>query len=720
MTLSEADAEARERALRLRLEVPELLFVFDLIRERALPQLRAGGSGDFSNSSEFERLLGEARIRLHKTQYLKLCGALEGSGILSEVGLFHIDSLARICQALQGHVTPDEGTAKGHVISLQRILSTISQHWMEIVRRCGALQSSTSAQISEASFASCLQETGIALSKADVRAVWSTLLRGAQVVCIAGDALPSISSLQLHAWFDKQDASGQDPRSSLSAIMRDQPPQRLRKDHTQGGRSTGGAIFPAAPLSSHHSLDLAYLNHNLLPWCETESCQSTNLKERLYCRIMELQPAAFSSFVQCLKTGSAAAGGDILRSVLFQALLDIDVRVGKAEAESVWRQATDSSGFGGRKSGLSVQKLFAWLSKDAEGRFHIEEKELGLAIEVAQASSCKLVAPLEAPAAVEEIGKLEGKAIAAFETSLKPEKMQSLASPSLNRGSYDSTKSLLGLVEMQPPLPPHRFKRSSGITSSDSVAAVMKNSSAVCAFDARVARTTAASQSRTTASDDYGNAVDVRQRGEVVAICCKQRPQMALLFRNAAVSSSTEGVTCKQLCDDLERYLQSRRVWNPPLIRATVWKLVCDMAGVAYDSDSESASTHFLQMTQYLDRAAPPPSKAASDARDHSQLDLSIKNKLFDCRDIKGQRLRLLSLSTILRQRLRTMNGRDDADDCSAADAAKLLESVNLNFSAEELRRVMEQANAGEGALAFTMETSAQLHRIVLCLSRYL
>ena len=718
--LSPSDVEARERALRLRLEVPELVFVFDLIRERALPQLRAGNNREFCSSSEFEQLLCEAAsIRLQKTQYAKLCSALERCGIFSEAGVLHTDSLARLCQALQGHVAY-EVAAKGQAISMQRILFTISQHWLDIVQGCEALQDST-AQVSEASFASCLLEGGVALSLSDVRAVWSTLLRRAGVECFAGGAQPSLSASQLHACFNKQDANGEDICSSLSAIMRDQPHQRLRKEHTLAGRSTAGAIFPAAPSSSLHLSHPAYLQTNLLPWCDTEASQTTNLKERLYCRIMELPPSTFSSFVQCIKTGSAVVGGGVTRSVLFQALLNIDVRVSKAEAEDVWRQATDSVCREGRRIGLTVEDLFAWLSKDVERRF-LMERVVGPAIEVAEAPPRELTTPVEPlAAAVEEAGKTEGEVTAALETRNRSVQLQDSESPSLSRGSRDSAKSLLGLSETQSPLPHHRFKKSSGMTSSDSIAAVMGSSDTGCVFEAHVARSASFGPSETTASGAKGDSLDVRQRREVVAVCRKQRAQMALLFRNAAASLNTEGVTCKRVCEDLERYLQSCRAWSPPLSRAVVWRLVCDVAGVAYDLDSESACVQFLQLTQFLDRMGTLPSSvSASHARDHSQVDLLIKNKLHDCRDIKGQRLRLLSLSTILRQRLRTLRGHNAADDCSAADTAKLLESVNLHLSADELRHIMEQANMGEGGAGFAVETSAQLHRIVLCLSGYL
>jgi len=249
----------------------------------------------------------------------------------------------------------------------------------------------------------------------------------------------------------------------------------------------------------------------------------------------------------------------------------------------------------------------------------------------------------------------------------------------------------------------------------------MGGSDTDCVLGGQLTRSASFGLSETSAKGANRDSLDVCQRGEVVAICRKHRAQIALLFRNTAASLNAEGVTCKRLCDELERYLQNCRSGSPPLSRAVVWRLVCDVAGVAYDLDSESALVKFLEFTQFLDRTGSlSSSKAANSTRDHSQLDLSIKNKLCDCRNIKGQRLRLLSLSTILRQRMRTLRGHDASDDCSAADTAKLLESVNLHLSADELRRVMEQANSGEGGAGFAVETSAQLHRVVLCLSGYL
>jgi len=264
-----------------------------------------------------------------------------------------------------------------------------------------------------------------------------------------------------------------------------------------------------------------------------------------------------------------------------------------------------------------------------------------------------------------------------------------------------------------------------------------------------------------------------QQRAAITSLLYKQRAQTALLFRRLfSAAPADSGLRCVDLCDQLLEYLHDRAPHlgigiatslslplsqaekqherlHQPLDRGVVWRLVCDMAGLGYSKDQESARIRFADVAAFLERAQGEAEKDAmgvtastsslaskqttqatqTQQPSSAQLDFSLKKKLFESKDVRGERLRLLALSPPLRQRLRhsrvfANTGIDVDGPVTAAELGQLVESIDLPLSAAECRYVLMHCGVSSQGLNVDenpgLEGAAPLHLVILFLSRYL
>lgn len=246
-----------------------------------------------------------------------------------------------------------------------------------------------------------------------------------------------------------------------------------------------------------------------------------------------------------------------------------------------------------------------------------------------------------------------------------------------------------------------------------------------------------------------------QQRNDIIAVLYNQRAQTALLFRRIFAASPSTGIKCRALCDELVVFFDTRQFLCGAVDGMIMWRLVCDMAGVGYSVDPDSAHIKFSDLTKFLETArgregsttavvssaasAAPTTSHSANAKKNppsAHIDFELKRKLSDSKDVRGERLRLLACSHTLRQRLQTMRPSEsrsqgemfpeeeiEADTANLSECQKLLESIDVHATNAEMRYIFMHSSppSDSGNSAFSVgKPYAKLHNVILFLSKCL
>lgn len=174
------------------------------------------------------------------------------------------------------------------------------------------------------------------------------------------------------------------------------------------------------------------------------------------------------------------------------------------------------------------------------------------------------------------------------------------------------------------------------------------------------------------------------------------RAAIALIFRRY-LGQGHRMVDNSIRCSDLATALCQPPI-NLPISQASAWRLVCDMVQCKYDSDSDSTHIIFSDVTRYLD--------ACSDVGlVQRQILHSIKAKVHDSSELRGDRLRLFAATPRLRMKLRGQRGkgRDShtwtacPDHCSLQELKALMSSIDIVLTNAEVAYLADHADRGAG-----------------------
>jgi hypothetical protein len=257
----------------------------------------------------------------------------------------------------------------------------------------------------------------------------------------------------------------------------------------------------------------------------------------------------------------------------------------------------------------------------------------------------------------------------------------------------------------------------------------------------------------------------------LMGILQELRIPLALTFRQLKRANKKNENFVK--CSDLSRaFLKAPLSIN--ISSETAWALVCDMANLPHNSDpvtstlSYSDITHFLDEMKYQSARTPLIPKSLDAVEDHndstdnsrlnSLIDVdyltnnkatnnrindidnklksnskkeleyekdngireSIYHKLYDSKDIKGDKIRFLSLTPILRSRLRNdlcrktggQSWDSSLDYCSIQELMKLFQSIGVNFTLIELKYI-SNATDEKNTVPVTLQSGALLSKVM-------
>ena len=177
----------------------------------------------------------------------------------------------------------------------------------------------------------------------------------------------------------------------------------------------------------------------------------------------------------------------------------------------------------------------------------------------------------------------------------------------------------------------------------------------------------------------------------------KHRANIAFLFRKLSLPGSRivdYSIKCRSFADAL---------LQPPvelkLSRWQAWKLVCQICGnISIHSDFDTATILFSDVMKYLELCQ----VGGLEAQLIPQI---LSEKLYLSNTVKGDRIRLLAQTPVLRQRVRqqqerrgaiggSWEGPRAADSLTAQDVRNLLSTIDVDLTAHEAMFVCKAASA--------------------------
>ena len=740
------------------------------IKERlnsALTRLVREGS-QLITQEAFTTLMREASILATREQTTQVYDAFAAYGILIESGegqcidldlLIRTDfkSRGRNCEPRSiGVVAPEN----------RRILRAIAQKWM-VVRSALA----TEVAVTMTKFTEVIRKVGIHISTSDAQSTWRFCISGSGAPSVSGVAVPSLSIAQLESVICSHMDERSSPPTCLAAVMRGVPlPRRLRRESDANVARAPTSLklimnqdTPQAKDSSNYS---SVRRAHVLPWQLAEHECNSNIHQRLARSVAALPANNWTAMVLELKQGARKGSGCVTRSLLREALLIAGLHLGTLEIDLAWTQAViaaTAAGASGAADGImSVGDLFKWLGGEADLRFRTAQAEGGFKPMTANSPPTtpqKNEKGLEVPAAVLPDSTLVNQSanwddFADHRLSLS----QDLVSPALeteiitspstetipshqlvalrHRASAIATKlwpSLRCLINVEYPPPPESGNRrvnkalcaSSEIrTSLISISGKndalnlttgcrgVESGNGAIPLVPQCIHNNISSKTLEYVEDQKNEAM---LRLSIVKHLYQHRAEIALLIRRI-YGSCSGGLIIRDFCHQLHAYLVNRiAVVEHPLGWNIVWRLVCDMAGIGYNCCPDTSRIQFSSVTAFLDAELATLSHSS-----YSQHHQALKRKLFDCPNIRGERIRLLALTPSLRQRLGSLKGFIEGITYSSdltvsvSECVVLVESVGLAISAAEARYVLLNCG-GDG-----IQCEAPLHLIIQFLSTVL
>lgn len=221
--------------------------------------------------------------------------------------------------------------------------------------------------------------------------------------------------------------------------------------------------------------------------------------------------------------------------------------------------------------------------------------------------------------------------------------------------------------------------------------------------------------------EDFYNKVEVeankesemKERNEAIVQLQDKRPHLAVFFRKRIGLGSRlveNSIKCKDLALELLQPPFSLKISEN-----IAWRLVCDMIGANYLSNPDDTYILFADVINFLDME-----KVTDENYLKNQMKHSLKRKLFDSKQVQGDKVNLYALTSSLRQRQRCVLGRGsnswDAspDYCSVKELVRLLESIDICVTLEEAKFIC--MNASDDDQIHTNDLNVRLGAAILFL----
>jgi len=763
------------------LEIPDLLYVFDLIHSRIGTSLIKTHPSPFLSLAAIKLVLSQHQINLSNAKFDLLVDILGKCNIVRNGDSVDVQQLLKLCSTCSNHHSSiDQSSSNGggsssrssSSASRTRLLENVKHKWRRGIYPF--LQNSTA--ISEIIFGDALRACNIIISTADRNYLWQSLCSSFEVENNSSTTTLSIS--QLNSFFTAAASVEQQQSSCISALMRDVPAARIRKEPSEHliciqpspkvleALDWGKNCGQSGEVSTHAPPPIAIHipSQNSLPWQSSEESTSTNISRHVQRRIDSLSDEHFGAFVDLLDGECIGIEGDVTRSALATALKGVGIRFSKIDSDALWADAARSCK--DKQGGmLSITNFLSWISPMARERMLAHK-----AVKLQEQQQRKQIQQAEK----EEVSFGRGSEVQMMDTksvlnvnTTPPPPPSSLPS----RSRFESTppappssSSSSSFLAPTPPPPPPSSSSSSLIPSFVLPFAAggvvvpkegegkekMKRphvSSSITDFWAldgptryapqppRMRRSVAPIPSDKSMvellSYDEGiegveeggskrgapveASVTHEEREDAIQLLNRHRAQLALIFRRL-LEASPSNKNCV-LCKAFAEELSSK--FDGPFSSPTFcWIVACDMANVAVTTDLHSAYISYDQVLKYLDQESPAVAQK-------SALNRSLKKKLVDSTCVQGDRLRLLSQMPILRQRLKghfNRHGRSSVEEsvasCSIRDITNILLTIDLSLTENEARMVFNELSKEEEA--HVQEASGKLGAFVLYLANLL
>lgn len=557
-----------------------------------------------------------------------------------------------------------------------------------------------------------------------------------------------------------QDASTQKPL--ISALMRDEPRVlRAKKAGEPSATTTTIAncfqMLPPQPPSASNTVSPALStfgskvstqgHHEYLPWQKKEDDSFSNVISRVRVRLVEGQKT--TSVLSMLRKRESECGNTLSRYILAETLTANGVRLSGGDAESIWEAFCQFCRLRGER--LTTSTFSIWMNLVDESSF-IPPSPPSIPSSSSSSSSSSQSAFPDFP----HVNSTSPSRTIARENRMVQDNLSLLVPPTLEIGTrslgndntnhtsdFDSRFDQESLIFTRPK---SSLSTSFGyqIAESDSgtktcekrlddkhrtVSSPVSLSHAARSDNHRYHHVENSNLPQTMASlltydntshqdsnhqnqqlQSTTNNANLESREACIKKLQGMRVAIATVFRKSTRGSSLHDNSIK--CIDLARALLEAP-FSLPLTLENAWRLVCDMASMPYDSHTEgenAASLIYTDVTGFLDKEeswkgsggiknVPNRGGVKGVAGVSEQQCLrNIRSHLMKSSLVKGNKLLLLGLTSVLRHKLRLALEKGQSsydgspDTCSPQELLKLLSSIDVHITLPESKFICECA----------------------------
>ena len=781
------DCETRDTNSRVRdvfnhvlLELPESMFVLDLIRTRLNIELtRIARVSNRITIDAFCSMMRDKQILMSSSQLTSFldCFTRNGNfGIITN-SEFNAAKLLELCKyAEQGHILQVPGykvasKTKEDIRSSAHLLRNIKNVWSSIKNSSDFLP----GFYTQDEFFFCIKNEGLLFSKADSQQIWTILLSSKKTdvnnnklsfhflnvffatnneesaisnispenhenrvrkACGANERLYG-SSLDF-SWLQKGDAGYED----LTNKTNDKYSERLYGDGRESGLPWERSYQSKISNDSHAATSHMSV-HNPMPWMNSntdEVLKNSNLIQRLCLRLDALDDIGFQSLLKSFYNYSNSYNGKeesnvenclVNRRTLCDALAEADIKISKGDASIFFIQLRDS--VVQIKHGViavTVSNIFDFLAKvDATCINDMYTKNLlvvnkELAIERTKdvispgtilqddieqetqeilTDAVELVHINETPAQELEVPHISPPTVSVSTNDLC-ERNEYVSDPeeitNINLLKEETSNDL-----------PHTSAQRLELRARDKNRGKNQMSSIFpdpVSYSDDVHPVTNKKENESKIKTEISS----QMIEEVIDALQEKRAALALLFRKLGSSSGL--VPLQEFANSLSSIIGGKL---GSLIIATTglaWKISCSMLGASYLDDSTNLNIHYNDITAFLNKIA----NEKSSGDQGPKMIRSLKDKCTASQSLRGEKLRLLTLTPQLRQRLRQrfLQGRQRSlsqgtsgvqDHMSIFDLIDVFSVVDVHFTQPEAKFVCQMSTEDHNMLEISTRLSA-------------
>ena len=636
----------------IELEFTSVHFIFGLIFHRLghAFQIRCDqGSLAHLRWEDLKREMANVEIKLSEGTYQDFQIALSKSGLYSPppenkvniimllaVAKDHVDHVSNLTEEVNDrYECPISST-------VARILSVLVPKWVQIRtdligrQKCMLATDKGVKLISESDFIDASRRTGgVIIAVADADHFWEYLIKKAsqfshQSFTGTGNGKACLSIEELDFCLVPREQGS----SSLSSLMRGEytyghktSHERSRLDHVSDIFNMGDQ-FENININANSDLSSPKAAH--FPWQADEEGSVSNLRLRALSGLQQCSADQIQRFVNMLYENESTFNYAVARTVLMEAFSSVNIHFTSQDMHSLWVEIQSSV------QSTKAIDILRWLKLD-----HVSKDRM-----------CRY--PSEHMKSSNRHQYSAGRIDAG--NTQAPDPVHTAANPrhTQPRSTWDT-----------PNLPEHQ-SMTSAVSNSTALADYAKKDVANDDWHARYDEPDINSVTENTETSEVAYK-------ETLSKLLSDRAELAHVFRR--ISSGSGLGKGKDVCEAL-----LRPPFSVPMSEQSMWKMVCQMAGVDQSASPARVYLRFNDVITYLENEAEMYLKPKEDP-----LKTSIISKLCSCKNIYGRKSEIIGQSHLLRTRLRHLRQRGSVtswdavpDVCYPQEFCQLMESHKL------------------------------------------